>query len=83
MQRGKYEDAKKTFNAIVDDRRRLFGEEHGLTLWAEMQLGIAMDKAGDGEAARETFTNLIPRQEKVLGSDHPDVKDVKKRLGRG
>jgi tetratricopeptide (TPR) repeat protein len=83
MQRGKYDEAKETFKVVVDDRRKLFGEEHRLTLWAEMQWGIAMDSAGDGEAARETFERLVTRQEKVLGSDHPDVKDVKKKLGRG
>ena len=83
MQRGNYDDAKETFRVIVDDRRRLFGEDNRLTLWAEMQWGIAMENAGDGEAARKTFERLITKQEKVLGSDHPDFKDIKKRLGRG
>ncbi len=83
MQQGKYDDAKEAFKVLLDDRRRLFGEQHRLTLWAEMQWGIAMDEAGDEEAARETFERLITRQEDVLGSDHPDVNEVKKRLGRG
>lgn len=81
MQEGKYDEAKEMYKVVVEDRRKLFGEEHRLTLWAEMQWGIAMDKGGDTEAARETFESLVTRQEKVLGSGHPDVKEVKGRLG--
>ena len=83
MHRGKYTEAKETFKAVLDDRKRMFGENHRFTLWAEMQWGNAMEKAGDLEAATEAFERLVPRQEKVLGPDHPDVKEVKKRLGRG
>ena len=82
MQEKKYEEAKSTYKVAVEDRRKLFGEEHRLTLWAEMQYGIAMDESGDGGAAREAFEALIERQEKVLGKDHPDVKEVGSRLGR-
>ena len=31
----------------------------------------------------ETFERLITRQEKVLGSGHPDVKGVKKEVRAG
>ncbi|KAH8589899.1 NACHT and ankyrin domain protein [Bisporella sp. PMI_857] len=82
MQEKKYEEARDMYKVVVEDRRKLFGEEHRLTLWAEMQWGIAMDEGEDGEAAREVFESLIGRQEKILGVDHPDVKDVRSRLGR-
>jgi hypothetical protein len=61
-------------------------KEDSLTLWAEMHWGIIMDEAGDVEAVRALrvfFESLIPRQEKVLGLDHQDVKEVKARLVRG
>jgi tetratricopeptide (TPR) repeat protein len=82
MHEGKYDKAEETYKIVVEDRRKLFGEEHGLTLWAEMQWGIAMDERGDREAAIATFERLIVRQERVLGVNHPDVKAVKERLGR-
>ncbi|KAF2269169.1 hypothetical protein CC78DRAFT_453664 [Lojkania enalia] len=80
MQEGKFREAKSTYEIVVDDRRRTFGDGHGMTLWAEMQLGTAMEKAGDVDGARILFANLLPRQEKALGASHPDVKDVKERL---
>lgn len=82
MQEGNYDKAEETYKIVVEERRKLFGEEHRLTLWAEMQWGIAMDKRGDEEAAITIFERLILRQERVLGVDHPDVKLVKERLRR-
>jgi tetratricopeptide (TPR) repeat protein len=82
MQERKYDKAEETYKIVVEDRRKLFGEEHGLTLWAEMQWGLAMDERGDREAAIAVFERLIMRQERVLGVNHPDVKMVKERLRR-
>lgn len=83
MQEEKYDNAKEAYRVVVEDRKRIFGEENRLTLWAEMQWGIAMDKAGDRVAAKEAFQRLVSRQEKVLGLDHPDVKEVKRLLKEG
>lgn len=80
MQEEKFEEARDTYQVVVDDRRKMFGHKHGMTLWAEMQLGIATEKAGDQVSAKTLFDNLLPRQEKALGEDHPDVKEVKRRL---
>jgi tetratricopeptide (TPR) repeat protein len=82
MQEGKYDKAVDTYKIVVEDRRKLFGEEHRLALWAEMQWGLAMDQRGDREAAIATFERLITRQERVLGMNHPDVQVVKERLRR-
>jgi tetratricopeptide (TPR) repeat protein len=79
-QEEKYEDAKNTWQVVVDDRRKAFGMEHGMTLFAEMQLGNAMKKAGDKAGAKSLFVNLLPRQEKVLGGKHPNVQEVKQQL---
>ncbi|KAH8693400.1 NACHT and ankyrin domain protein [Phaeosphaeriaceae sp. PMI808] len=80
MQEGKFQEAMNTYRVVVDDRRTMFGEKHGMTLGAEMQLGIAMEKAGDNDGAKTLFSNLLPRQEKALGESHPDVKELKQRL---
>ncbi|KAF1962459.1 NACHT and ankyrin domain protein [Byssothecium circinans] len=82
MQEGKFQEAMDTYRVVVDDRRKIFGEMHGMTLGAEMQLGIAMEKAGDPDGAKTLFGNLLPRQEKALGEGHPDVKEVKQRLAQ-
>jgi len=80
MQEEKFREAKETYQVVVDDRRRMFGDTHGMTLWAEMQLGIATVKAGDEDSAKIILRNLLPRQEKALGEDHPNVKEVKRML---
>lgn len=54
-------------------------KEDSLTLWVEMHWGITMDEAGDVEAVRVVFECLIPRRNKVLELDHPDVKEVRGR----
>lgn len=82
MQENKYEEAKYIYKVVVEDRRKLFGEKHRLTLWAEMQYGISMDEGGDRGAARKLFEALIERQQSILGEDHPDVNEVCSRLGR-
>lgn len=79
-QQGKYGDARELYELIVEDRKNIFGDSHRLTLWAEMQLGIVMNKSGAEEKARELLKSLLPRQEAVLGHDHPDVRQVREIL---
>lgn len=80
MHQGKYAKGRDTFQMVVDDRTLMFGADSRLTLWAEMQLGLATRKAGDAEKARAIFSKLLPRQFRVLGPNHQDVKDVNKAL---
>lgn len=80
IQEEKFKEAVDTYRVVVDDRKKLFGDEHGMTLGAEMQLGIALDKSGDFEGARLIFEDLVPRQIKALGEEHPDVRSSKQRL---
>ena len=76
MQEQKYDQARATYRVVAEDRRKIFGAEHGMTMWADMQLGIATMKGGDLPRARELLSDLLPRQREVLGADHQDVKDV-------
>jgi len=80
MQQGKFEDAVKTYGVVVADRKEIFGLNGRMTIWAEMQLGFAMNKAGDREGAKELLEALLPRQIEALGPDHRDVKDVQAML---
>ncbi|EFY87833.1 NACHT and Ankyrin domain protein [Metarhizium acridum CQMa 102] len=80
MQQGKYSEAKTTFRMVVDERKKMFGPNSRLTLWAEMQYGLAANGEGDAEQAEAILSVLLPRQIEVLGLEHQDVKDVTKVL---
>ncbi|KID73514.1 Vegetative incompatibility protein HET-E-1 [Metarhizium brunneum] len=80
MQQGKYSEAKNTFRMVVDERKKMFGANSRLTLWAEMQYGLAANGEGNAEQAEAILSGLLPRQIDVLGLEHQDVKDVTKVL---
>lgn len=80
MQQGKYSEAKTTFRMVVDERKKMFGANSRLTLWAEMQYGLAANGEGNAEQAEVILSGLLPRQIDVLGLEHQDVKDVTKVL---
>ncbi|KJK82713.1 hypothetical protein H634G_01850 [Metarhizium anisopliae BRIP 53293] len=80
MQQGKYSEAKTTFRMVVDERKKMFGANSRLTLWAEMQYGLAANGEGNAEQAEAILSGLLPRQIDVLGLEHQDVKDVTKVL---
>lgn len=82
----RYADAVAAWEVVVDDRVRAFGGEHAMTLWATMQLGLAVERAGreerDVRRAVALFEELLPRQERVLGGEHPDVGTSREALAR-
>jgi tetratricopeptide (TPR) repeat protein len=79
--RGDYNGAKKAFAVVVDDRRKVFGQEHPMTLNANFQMAMVQFAAGENDEACELFSTLLPLQVKVLGIEHPDVKETKRYLG--
>jgi len=80
MQQGKWEDAIATYSAVVEDRKRIFGEEDSMTLSTIMLLAKAMEGSGESESAKNLFEDLLPRQKRILGEGHPDVKESSERL---
>jgi len=80
MQQQKFDEAIQTYETVVDDRTKVFGNDHRMTLWATMQLGIAKQSGGALMGARELFEALLPKQIKILGEHHPDVKESRDRL---
>jgi len=80
MQQNKFDDAIDTYNTVVEDRTKVFGGGHRMTLWATMQLGIAQQAGGRVSDAAALFEILLPKQIKELGEDHPDVKESRTRL---
>jgi len=77
----KHIQAAETWELVVNDRKKIFGDKGRMTLWATMQLAIARENAGDDDTAKQLFAQLLPKQEEVLGVDHPDVKETKEHLG--
>jgi Tetratricopeptide repeat/NACHT domain len=78
MAQKNFAGAVDTFEVVVEDRARMFGKDHPMTLWACMQLGLAREAGGeDRDSLTSLFEELVPRQEQVLGSDHPDVRTSK------
>ncbi|RVX68689.1 hypothetical protein B0A52_07116 [Exophiala mesophila] len=83
MAEHKFAEAAQTFSAVVKNRSETFGIDHPITLWATMMLGLAMEKAdADPREVMTLFNDLIPRQEKALGAQHPDVDTSRKALVR-
>jgi tetratricopeptide (TPR) repeat protein len=80
VQQKKFDEAIETYGAIVDDRKKIFGDAHPMTLWATMQWAIAKESKGSLEEALRMFEDLLPKQIKILGETHPDVKEGKSRL---
>ena len=80
VQQGKWRDAIEIYDAVVQDRKSMFGDEHPVTMWAVLQLGKAMQQAGENEQAKSLFEVLLPRQKKNLGEEHPDVKESEEML---
>ncbi|KAH7390181.1 hypothetical protein BKA64DRAFT_645106 [Cadophora sp. MPI-SDFR-AT-0126] len=80
MQQGKFNDAINTYQTVVEDRTKVFGDSHRMTLWATMQLGIAKQAGGLLKEAAELFEVLLPKQIKELGEEHPDVKESRTRM---
>lgn len=76
MAQGNFKDAVEAWRAVVQDRRKIFGEEHGMTIGPMMQLAIATMKMDDLAAAKGLFDELLPKQQKVLGTGHPDVRET-------
>ncbi|KIN06748.1 hypothetical protein OIDMADRAFT_46679 [Oidiodendron maius Zn] len=73
VQQGKWRDAIETYDAVVQDRKNMFGDEHPVTMWA-------MQQAGENEQAKSLFEVLLPRQKKILGEEHPDIKESEEML---
>jgi tetratricopeptide (TPR) repeat protein len=78
--RGDHKGAKDAYAVVVEDRRKIFGNEHPMTLWAAAQLAASQRAAGEILEAQDAFIKLLPLQEKVLGSEHPDLKETRRHL---
>jgi len=65
---------------VVEDRQKMFGIDHPMTLWATLQLAKVKESSGSLEEALELFSDLLPRQDKALGASHPDTKETSRRL---
>jgi tetratricopeptide (TPR) repeat protein len=78
--RADYKSAKDAFAVVVEDRRKVFGNEHPMTLAATFQMAMVQSAAGEVNEAGVVFSALLPLQIRALGTEHPDVKDTNRYL---
>ena len=65
---------------LLDDRRRLLGEDHPETLDSYGHLAHFHHLAGDHEASADRYRDLLERRRRVLGEDHPITEQTRVNL---
>ncbi|KAJ7450623.1 hypothetical protein FB451DRAFT_1566567 [Mycena latifolia] len=86
-------DARLLDDRVLEKRRKIFGEDHPLTLSAMANLGTTYGKlgqykkaeelevAGQLKEAEELEVAVLEKQRKSLGEDHPDTLSTMAKLG--
>merc|ERR1719506_3274941 len=80
MEKGKYEEAKVSYLAALEGRRRVLGDEHKDTLDSRHKMGILLDKMEDYEGALDYYQQALRGYEMVLGKTHPNTLTTIKNM---
>ncbi|KAJ7237856.1 P-loop containing nucleoside triphosphate hydrolase protein [Mycena rebaudengoi] len=70
---GQYQNAKKLWAAVVEQRRILLGEDHPITFDAMRNLAHTYERLNQFKEAEELQLVLLERQRKLQGDDHLDT----------
>ena len=74
---GKYEEAKVSYLAVLEGRRRrILEEEHKDTLDSLNNMDILLKNIEDYEGALDYHQRALRGEEKLLGKTHPDTLDT-------
>jgi eukaryotic-like serine/threonine-protein kinase len=68
---GKLDQAAHYFRAVVDESRRIMGEEHRDTIWILSSLGIVLHEQGKLVEAEPYYREALEKRRRVLGEEHP------------
>jgi tetratricopeptide (TPR) repeat protein len=68
---GRYNEAGKLFEQVMETKKRVLGEEHPDTLLIMHNLALMFWIQGQWKEAEELEVQIMAIQEKVLGEEHP------------
>jgi tetratricopeptide (TPR) repeat protein len=78
--RGNYAEAQTEYQAVLEIRRRILGEEHPDTLATQHNLAGAYLKMGRRRAAEAELKAVLATQERNLGASHPHTRATRNYL---
>ncbi|KAJ6517602.1 hypothetical protein DFH09DRAFT_1195308 [Mycena vulgaris] len=81
MNAGKAEKANQLALTLVDDRRKLLGDDHPDTLEAICLLACTYDELGQFTNAEELLAGVLEKQKTILSDKHPDTMRSMVKLG--
>ncbi len=79
---GRPEDALGEFQAVLDDRRRLHGLEHPVTLLTQENVAYTLADLGRHDEAAALYEETIAADIRVLGPKHPETLRARTNQGR-
>ena len=71
LDQGKLEEARKLKEQVLENRRRVLGDEHPDTLNSMNSLGWLFLQQGKLEEARKLYEEVLENRRRVLGDEHP------------
>jgi eukaryotic-like serine/threonine-protein kinase len=77
---GETSRALQQLGGLLDDERRVLGEDHPKTLELRRQIGLLQLGAGRRDAAEQTLSGLLDDLTRLRGSEHAAVADVRDLL---
>jgi hypothetical protein len=84
---GRYQDAKREYEAVLHVQRRRLGPRHPHVLHTQYNLALLVhNRLGDARGGRKLLQEVVTVGEKVLGAGHPHTKKAARALalwGRG
>ncbi len=80
--RGDHALAEVAHRQVLDERRRVLGEEHRDTAWSLHHLALALADMGRDPEAEALWLQALEIRRSTLGEDHLDFSDTLHQLGR-
>ncbi len=70
---GQLQAAGHDFEQTVDIYRPMLGPDHPVTLSAQANLAVAVEKQGKSEQSEQLMDDVLEASRRVLGPEHPDT----------
>ncbi|KAJ7753215.1 hypothetical protein B0H16DRAFT_1690854 [Mycena metata] len=78
---GRYDQAAKLQEEVLEDQKQLLGDSHPDTLFSMGNLAISYSGLGEHQRAKELQVVVLEKQKQLLGGDHPDTLRTMSNLG--